>query len=652
MKQLNQGDRSKKSLLWLTGGANLALALLLGQKTVLAQTVFPSNPNIVFQTSGSQRPPGIGDWYTTTNPATASTVRRHEFFINVTADDLAAVGGQLTITVRDPASSTTPPIDEPPPAPGTPRIDEVFGTPDPTRFQLLGPGGAVLDDRLIASGADNRAIEFRITTPGVYTVTSQTGDGTGNVATNNDDNGFTISAPISNLLIGQVRGTFQNPIPGPPRPPIPFYFLVGPGTDSLFLRNFDLDRGAMGTINGVPVTENSTISYTRPSGASIPGSPTSQDALWNNGGTRNDGGDLVPGLDPTGDAGVWRIDLLGFGAAFTNQSLLQVNTGSAATPTSIIPIFDTPPQRAGNVQITPSPNPPTPVNQDQCKTFTVTNLFFVSDIINLELDPNDPNFTSQFRDVNGQNPVTDTDGDGRPDTGILQPNESRTYTLCVAQNPNAPAQLNTQIVGISFLDVKIRQQAGNPQPPTRRLAPVAFDFSTGGAGAGNGSGSAVPSFVLVKRITNVTRNGAVLPGVNFGAVIDDPGSADDNAAGWSQIPLTGVLAVPERNPVQSGDEVTYTVYFLSGGTAPALDVNICDLIPGGTTYVLGSLELSQNNAAPAAVGDYFTPLAPLPANNSCPLQTNPNGATVVQLGTVSNVAGSNFGFIRFRVRIN
>lgn len=638
MKQLNQGDRAthrritpkgtQKTLLCLAGSANLALSLLLGQKPTLSQTTLPADPTVItFQTSGSARAPGIGDWYTTAT--SASTIRRHEFFINVTAEDLAASpGGVLTITVNDPASS-----------PGS-SIDEVTGTPDPTRFQLLGPGGAVLGDAPIASGAANTPITFNITAPGVYTVTSQTGDGTGNVATNNDDNGFTISAPISNLLIGQVRGTFQNP-PPPGARNVRFFFLVGPGTDSLFLRNFDLD---------VPA-DNASVFYTNPGGVTTQGTESGQ-AVWNNGGNLNNGGDLLSGLAPIGDAGVWTLGLDNFGAAFTNQSLLQVNIGSTPTPLSVIPIFDTPPRSAGNVQITPSPNPPTPVNQDQCKTFTVTNLFFVSDIINLELDPNDPNFTSQFRDVNGQNPVTDTDGDGRPDTGILQPNESRTYTLCVAQNPNAPAQLNTQIVGISFLDVKIRQQAGNPQPPTRRLAPVAFDFSTGGAGAGNGSGSAVPSFVLVKRITNVTRNGAVLPGVNFGAVIDDPGSADDNAAGWSQIPLTGVLAVPERNPVQSGDEVTYTVYFLSGGTAPALDVNICDLIPGGTTYVLGSLELSQNNAAPAAVGDYFTPLAPLPANNSCPLQTNPNGATVVQLGTVSNVAGSNFGFIRFRVRIN
>ncbi len=629
MKQLIKGDRSKKSLLWLTGGANLALALLLGQKPVLAQTTLPTDSTVItFQTSGSARAPGIGDWYTTAT--SNSTVRRHEFFINVTAEDLAASNGQLVITVNDPASSPGSTFDE---------VNPATNVPDPTRFQLLGPGGVVLDDRPIPSGGSNAPINFQpITAPGVYTVTSQTGDGTGVVATNDDDNGFTISAPISNLLIGQVRGTFQNP-PPPGARDVRFFFLVGPGTDSLFLRNFDLD---------VPA-DTASVFYTSPGGVTSDGTESDQ-AVWNNGGNLNNGGDLLSGLAPIGDAGVWTLRLDNFGAAFTNQSLLQVNIGSTPTPLSVIPIFDTPPQRAGNAQITPSPNPPTPVNQDQCKTFTVTNLFFVSDIINLELDPNNPNFTSQFRDVNGQNPLTDTDGDGRPDTGILQPNESRTYTLCVAQNPNAPAQLDTQIVGISFLDVKIRQQAGNPQPPTRRLAPASFVFPVGGAGAG--TGSAVPNFVLVKRITNVTRNGAVLPGVNFGAVIDDPGSADDNAAGWSQIPLTGVLAVPERNPVQSGDEVTYTVYFLSGGTAPAFDVNICDLIPGNTTYVLGSLELSQNNVAPAAVGDYFTPLAPLPANNSCPIQTNPNGATVVQLGTVSNVAGSNFGFIRFRVRIN
>jgi len=51
-------------------------------------------------------------------------------------------------------------------------------------------------------------------------------------------------------------------------------------------------------------------------------------------------------------------------------------------------------------------------------------------------------------------------------------------------------------------------------------------------------------------------------------------------------------------------------------------------------------------------GNFFSPLAPLPAKNACPNPNNPDGAVIVNLGNISNAVGSNFGFIRFRVRIN
>lgn len=77
------------------------------------------------------------------------------------------------------------------------------------------------------------------------------------------------------------------------------------------------------------------------------------------------------------------------------------------------------------------------------------------------------------------------------------------------------------------------------------------------------------------------------------------------------------------------------------------------------SFIPESLELKIGSAAaffasPSTKpgGNFYASLAPLPNNNSCTIQTNPNGAAIYELGTVSNSAGSNFGFARFRVRVN
>lgn len=164
------------------------------------------------------------------------------------------------------------------------------------------------------------------------------------------------------------------------------------------------------------------------------------------------------------------------------------------------------------------------------------------------------------------------------------------------------------------------------------------------------------NLILVKRITNVTRNGVTLPGVNFGAFVDDPTTTNDNAPGWAQLvppgAPTGVVEVSNNTPLQSADEVEYTVYFLSNGGLPALGSSICDLVPTQTSLIPLSNQIRVGTGAPASGGTVFTPLAPLPANNACLDQRNPNGAVIFDLGNVSNVPTDNVGFVRFRVRVN
>ncbi|MBD1889536.1 DUF11 domain-containing protein [Coleofasciculus sp. FACHB-SPT9] len=170
---------------------------------------------------------------------------------------------------------------------------------------------------------------------------------------------------------------------------------------------------------------------------------------------------------------------------------------------------------------------------------------------------------------------------------------------------------------------------------------------------------------LVKRITSVTRNGAPLSGINFNSFVDDLNSDNDNASGWSQLSPVGVSTIAAETALRSGDEVEYTIYFLSDGTAPANNVRFCDPIPTGTSFIADSFGsgagISVNRAGTIAPrtnvldadeGTFLSPLAPLPAGNACPNQNNADGAVIVNLGNISNATGSNYGFTRFRVKIN
>ncbi len=199
----------------------------------------------------------------------------------------------------------------------------------------------------------------------------------------------------------------------------------------------------------------------------------------------------------------------------------------------------------------------------------------------------------------------------------------------------------TPVTAISNNGVSPDQNNDNiPDPPSD--TPVTLPRNSVGA----------PGFILVKRITAVSRGGASLPGVNFNTFVDDPSTNDDNASGWSQLSPVGQINIDATNPLRSGDEVTYTVYYLSNGGSTASAVNVCDSIPNGTQFISNTVEVKRASASPIASGAFFPPLAPLPQNNSCSNQTNTNGSVIFDVGDVQNTTGNNFGYVRFRVRIN
>jgi hypothetical protein len=174
---------------------------------------------------------------------------------------------------------------------------------------------------------------------------------------------------------------------------------------------------------------------------------------------------------------------------------------------------------------------------------------------------------------------------------------------------------------------------------------VDFGFRPGRLGA---SGPA--NLRLVKRITNVLRGNTPISGVPFNSFEDDTNDEDDDVL--NQSPQSSPVGITRlETPVVSGDIVEYTIYFLSEGGEALENVRICDLIPDGTTFVDGSIAVNGGGNG-ADNGNFSSPLAPIPANfqNICTNGTPANGAVLTNLGTLP--AGGQFGFVRFRVRVN
>ena len=170
---------------------------------------------------------------------------------------------------------------------------------------------------------------------------------------------------------------------------------------------------------------------------------------------------------------------------------------------------------------------------------------------------------------------------------------------------------------------------------------------------------------MVKRITDITRNGSTLSGVDFSSFVDDTTTTNDNADGWSSLSPIGIINLPNTTPLRSGDEVEYTLYLLSDGAAALSGVDICDPVPQGTAFLRntyasgrgillrqGSTETSQtNNTLDGDEGKFFEALTPV-AIAACPNANNPNGSVVIEGLSLPNTAPDNVGFIRFRVRVN
>lgn len=151
--------------------------------------------------------------------------------------------------------------------------------------------------------------------------------------------------------------------------------------------------------------------------------------------------------------------------------------------------------------------------------------------------------------------------------------------------------------------------------------------------------------------------------------------------------LRGAISVPQIKP---GDEVEYTIYFLSNGDANAKNVKICDVVPDNMTFVNHSykvnfgMALASNgttlpttpnknlsNAVDSDEGSFYAPGTNPPVVNLCKKHdpsnlnnlisvnnsNNLSGAVLINLtdpiprATSSGTPPNSYGFIRFRAKV-
>jgi fimbrial isopeptide formation D2 family protein/uncharacterized repeat protein (TIGR01451 family) len=200
----------------------------------------------------------------------------------------------------------------------------------------------------------------------------------------------------------------------------------------------------------------------------------------------------------------------------------------------------------------------------------------------------------------------------------------------------------------------------------------------------NGPVATSPNVILVKRITKL--NG-LATNPNDGTVLnifkDDLNTTQDNHPNWPTSGGSYLLGAINGGLVKASNQVEYTIYFLSTGTATAKSVQICDRIPPHQSFVSGAFNslTAAPNSAPASppgdrgiaasqggttyaytnIGDgdsarYYPPGSTLPSACTQPALTEDNGAIVINLGDITNSTGSgtpsgSFGFVRFRTQV-
>ena len=403
------------------------------------------------------------------------------------------------------------------------------------------------------------------------------------------------------------------------------------------------------TNNGSSTATNVQVSDPPPSGLTIQSSTESQ-------GSYNSG------------TGAWTVGTLANGASATLTVTARVDVATPITNTAAASADQSDPNSTNNqssvtvpeqnadLQLSKTVNNPSPsVGQDVVYTITLRNNGPVTatNIQVTEQLPTGLTFVSA-------NPSTGNFNNG---TGIwavssLSNGAIATLQITATVNVASPVTNTVSVTGSDQTDPTPGNNQGSATVPS----------------AGN------PRLRLVKRVTRVNNT-------SFSDVLDNTADSDDDVGlDWPSNYLLGRTEVPDVRP---GDEVEYTIYFLSDGNIETRNVQICDLVPLNQTFV----ENAFNNVTQAANGfagvnrgmaiafgnssalsytnandgdnSRFIPAGttvPVPPGGVAPqpcraLNTsdNGNGAVLINLGNIPNFSSNvnnSFGFIRFRARVD
>ncbi|MEO0802323.1 MAG: lamin tail domain-containing protein, partial [Cyanobacteria bacterium J06642_2] len=223
--------------------------------------------------------------------------------------------------------------------------------------------------------------------------------------------------------------------------------------------------------------------------------------------------------------------------------------------------------------------------------------------------------------------------------------------------------------------------------PTRDTDSVTDRITSVGV-SNNGS----PLILLVKRITAVN-------GIDIAGFDSNDGRTDDDDPNWPAPNSAFLRGAVSSGTVAPGDEVEFTIYFLSAGGSSVTNLTLCDLVPDNMTFVADAFQgqapldtnslsgtdvgialASDNTILPTAPtvyltnvgegdrGEFFPPNTAAPGtcnvadtSVSLPASSNLRGAVVVQVvdssntlpnATASGAPPDSYGFIRFRAIVD
>ncbi|MDM9581441.1 lamin tail domain-containing protein [Nostoc sp. GT001] len=204
----------------------------------------------------------------------------------------------------------------------------------------------------------------------------------------------------------------------------------------------------------------------------------------------------------------------------------------------------------------------------------------------------------------------------------------------------------------------------------------------------NGATAVNAKLLLIKRITRLNNqdltdivDGRSDVATNASNYVPEPYATDDSDPKWPAGYLRGLI---NAGTVKPGDELEYTIYFLSNGLGNATNVKFCDLVPtnvnfipttfngmtpndGGLPGADRGIALAIGSTTPTLylsnVGDsdrgYFYTANDSGTPSYC--GTNTNGAVVVNItvpsfpnlpaATGSGTPANSYGFVRFRAKV-